>query len=143
MAKKFVLFKKFFNPVRLFFGLMAAVIAFNTASLSSEAYKIQKKRTETPFYFSGFQFLGLADTLNSATRVGYLTDKDLNDKQNTAQFAQAQYILSPVILDFNNASHAYILLDFSDEKKALLKIKSIGAVPLKKNGGLILAVKAK
>ncbi len=143
MAKKFLPLKKYLNPINLFLGILALLIALNATSLFSTAFKIQRERLQKPFYFSGFQFLGLQDILHGETHIGYLTDKDFNDKQNAAQFAQAQYLLSPVILDLNNTNHTYILFDFTDEKKALKKIRSIGAAPLKKHGSLILAVKTK
>ena len=74
--------------------------------------------------------------------IGYYTDKDLNQKQPAMQFAQAQLVLAPAILDtdINNPRHQFILFDCTTEKKALQKIQALGLIPLKRNNrGIILA----
>ena len=76
---------------------------------------------------------------NGIKYVGYYTDKSLDVNQNAAEFAQAQYVLAPTILDLNNLNHEYILLDCSAEDIAFEKIKEIHAIPFKKRLGLILA----
>ena len=59
---------------------------------------------------------------------------------NSAQFAQAQLVVAPLIMDLNNMEHEFILFDCTSDEKALAKIKEIGAVPVKRNRyGLILA----
>lgn len=132
----------FLNFRVLFAGFAIVIIALNSFSLSFETIKIRRQRQSKPFYFSGFKFLGLENFFHDVSAIGYLTDKDLSDKQNAAQFAQAQYLLAPTVLDLNNTNHRFILLDFTTEQKAMEKIKEIGAAPYKKNQyGIFLAQK--
>ncbi len=132
-----------FSLYKLFLTLTGIILLFNCIDLTIAAVKLAEKRKKSPFYFSGFQFLKLQDVFRGVSYVGYYTDKDLSDKQNTAQFSQAQYILAPTILELNNLSHEFILFDCTSEKAAYDKIKEIGAIPLKKStSGIILAGKA-
>ncbi|VAW15103.1 hypothetical protein MNBD_BACTEROID05-671, partial [hydrothermal vent metagenome] len=58
------------------------------------------------------------------------------------QFAQAQFMVVPTILELNNPDHKYLLFDYEKEADAFKKIKEINAVALKKNKfGIILAQK--
>ena len=135
---------KYLNLRYLFALAIILTITLNTADLIKETYKIEKQRESIPFYFSGFKFLGLEDIFRGVSHAGYYTDKDLSVKQNAAQFAEAQYILAPTILDFNNTDREFILFDCTTEEKALEKIRQIRAIPLKKNEhGIILARKIK
>jgi hypothetical protein len=115
-------------------------ICLNTASLAKEIARMRQVRVQLPYIFMGHKFSGLDNILKDSTHIGYFTDKDMNDRLNALQFAQAQYILTPVILERNNTDHAYILFDCEDEQNALKKMKELGAVPLRKNRfGIILA----
>ena len=72
--------------------------------------------------------------------MGYYTDKNMDNRADALQFAQAQYTLAPIILDFNHTDYEYILFDCSKEEIALEKMLQIGAVPIRKNQfGVILA----
>ena len=136
--------KKLLSPFILFAFLALSVIAVNLAGLSKEMVEIHRQRKLIPFYFSGFKFLGLEDVFRGVAYAGYYTDKDLSLKQNSAQYAQAQYILAPTIVDLNNTTHLFTLLDCTGEEKAFEKIKEIHAVAIKKNAfGVVLARKIK
>ena len=143
-AKSSVILKEYLHPFFIFVSLAALIIIFNSFDLWTETLKIRTQRKQIPFYFSGFKFLGLEGIFRNVAYVGYYTDKDFSDKQNAAQFAEAQYILAPTILDLNNADHEFILFDCTTDAIALKMIKEIGAIPLKKNSyGIILAKRGK
>jgi hypothetical protein len=93
-----------------------------------------------PYIFMGIQFSGLKDILKNISHMGYYTDKDMDNRADALQFAQAQYTLAPIILDFNNTNYEYILFDCSKEEIAFKKMVETGAVPIRKNQfGIILA----
>ncbi|MFA5059162.1 MAG: hypothetical protein WC676_00845 [Candidatus Omnitrophota bacterium] len=127
----------------LFLGALV-IISIHIHTLIKETTKNQQLRQNVPAQFLGYKFAGLEETLRDVRYIGYYSDKSLDDRVFAAQFAQAQYILTPAILDFNNTDHDFILFDCSTEDIAMRKIKQIGAVPLKKNQfGIILARKIK
>ena len=128
----------------LFVFIVIVLILLNSLDLLKETVIIREFKKSLPFRFLGLKFAGLESVFRDIPYIGYYTDKDLNEKQNAAQFAQAQYILAPAILDLNNTNHEFILFDCTAEDKALKKIKEIHAVPIKKNDfGIILARKIK
>lgn len=144
----FPIVKKIFkeHPWRyyLFCVLTLGLILFNFFFFLPTAWSNIQFRKHVPFGFSGFKFVGLHDEFRNIRYVGYYTDKDMSLNQNAAQFAQAQYVLAPVILDLNNVEREFLILDCTSEAKALEKIKEIKALPLKKNQfGIILARKFK
>ena len=135
-------YKKYLTVHVAFLALALLLAAFDSIDLLKKLAKTQYERQRHPFYFSGLKFSGLEDTLKNVDYIGYYTDKDLNLKENAAQFSQAQYILAPTILDLNNTSHTFILFDCTNEKKAMSKIKQVHAIAIKKNRfGIILARK--
>ncbi len=121
--------------------LTAAVgmLAVNITRYYQEYTQMRRKRQESPYLFLGLQFSGLQDILENAETIGYLTDKDLQAQPNAMQFAQAQFILAPVILDTNFSGHKYILLDCSRPEIAWAMIKKFRFQPLRKNQfGIVL-----
>lgn len=97
-------------------------------------------RQRAPYTFLGDRFRGLETLIGKAPIAGYYTDKNLDDKVNAMQLAQAQLILTPIILDLNNTGHEFVIFDCTSPAAALKKIKDIGAQPLKANRyGIILA----
>ncbi len=72
--------------------------------------------------------------------VSYVTDKNLKDIKPLKQFSQAQYILAPTILDPENLTHPFVIVDCSTEEAASRKIKQLNLRPIKKNAfGIIIA----
>ena len=133
-------FKKYLRPQFLFLLGVLVVLTINATELLVEVTSIEERKTYIPFYFQGFKFSGLDDVFEGVTYAGYYTDKDLNVTRHLAQFAQAQYIVAPVILDLNLTNREFILFDCIKEETAFAKIKEIGAVALRKNKfGIILA----
>jgi len=137
MPRKFPSLQSLFFPVALF------VILANAAAFLKETYQDRQNRKMAFYYFSGIKFSGLEAMFRDIPFAGYVTDKDLSQKQNAAQFSQAQYVLAPTILDLNNTAHEFTFFDYTNKEKAMVKIKDIGAVPIKQNAfGIILARKA-
>ena len=129
-------------PYFIILALCGVVIALN----SFQTFRIIKTyhilRKFMPYEFLGLKFAGLNNFVTGSRYVGYYTDKDMDKLENSAQYAQAQYVTAPLILDLNNLKHPYILFDCSTERKAMEIIKKIGAIPLKKNQfGIILAIR--
>lgn len=132
--------KKCGYPPFIFLVGSLIVITINMTELLVDVTTIEQRKTYIPFYFQGFKFSGLDDILKDVKYVGYYTDKDLTVTHHLAEFAQAQYIVAPVILDLNNTKHKFILFDCTSEGKAFTKIREIGAIALRKNKyGIILA----
>ena len=97
-------------------------------------------RHKIPYIFVGYKFSGLEDVLKNSTYISYYTDKDMNNRQNALQYAQAQYVLTPTILDRGKTPHEYILFDCTSEEVAWKKMKEMGALPLRRNQfGILLA----
>ncbi len=128
----------------IFLCCVIASIIFNAFYLFKETAALSKSRKENPFFFSGSKFEGLGEILKSTGHVGYYTDKDFSNNQHVSQFAQAQYVLAPIVLDLNSTQRRFVLFDCTSEEIAFAKIKEIGYLPLKKNQyGIILAEKSK
>lgn len=122
-------------PLCLYF-----LLSVNVVTLFQEIAQTKSARQKSPYFFLGAKFLGISHVLRSETRVGYMTDKDLDDRIAAMQFSQAQLILAPTILDLNNSGHKFSIYDYSNPVSALTEIKTAGLYPLAKNRfGLILA----
>ena len=126
----------------IFIIALSTVTIVNIPHLYKEILTIKKIQRNIPFHFDGLKFSGLESIFKNVTFVGYYTDKNIKHVTHAKQFAQAQLILAPTILDLNNTTHKYILFDCSSDAIAFKKIKEIGAIALKKNQfGIILAKK--
>lgn len=119
---------------------LGVVISLNAYQFSKELKSICQMKKIAPYSFSGNKFLGLEETFENVEIIGFYTDKDLEEEKHAQQFAQAQLILAPAMLDLNNLNHEYLLFDCTSYEVALKKIKEIGATALKKNQfGIVLA----
>ena len=119
--------------------LCSVIVAVNAVGLGRELGSVNKIRRVMPFYFPGMKFAGLESFFEGTMRVGFYTDKNIKQDETAMVFAQAQLVLAPVILELDNLNRRYIIFDCADEQHALNKIMEIGARPIKKKGGLILA----
>ncbi len=134
------------KDIKLLFLLFLSVIIIINVVQLADSIKEKREKINKPniLRFPGLLFSGLQGIFKDTVYVGYYTDRDQSIKINAAKFAQAQYILAPAILDFNNTNHEYILFDCTSERIANAKIKEIGAIAIKKNQfGIILARKTK
>ena len=127
----------------VFLGLFLLMGFGNIFKLSQEIQKTYRLRKVIPFSFLGFKFAGIEKLFRHVKYLGYYTDKDLvHDNIAAAQFAQAQYVLAPTILDPTSTQHTFVIFDCTNEAVAQSKIKELGFTPLKSNKfGIILAGK--
>jgi len=128
-------------PATLIYPLfLYCLLSINVVTLFQEIAKTKSTRQKNPYFFLGAKFFGISSILRSESHVGYLTDKDLDDRIAAMQFSQAQLILAPTILDLNNSDHKFAIYDYTNPVKALTAIKKAGLYPLARNRfGLILA----
>lgn len=120
--------------------LLFIILCLNGLHLCKEVRAMQKLSRLFADRSIGRAFTGFEEVLKNSSLAGYYTDKDLRQTRHSREFAEAQYVLAPVILDLNNVDHPYIIFNCLNEETAWRKIKEIGAIPVKKNSlGIILA----
>jgi len=137
-------YASFLSLKRIWGTVLCIIIIINIFNFNHSLRTSHLKRKLNPYLFYGFIFSGLENVLKDVERVGYYTDRDTALDETAARFAQAQYILAPLIVDLNFADHEFILFDCTSEKTAMTFIESIGAIPIKKNKfGIILAQQKK
>ncbi|MCC6758229.1 MAG: hypothetical protein IT395_01205 [Candidatus Omnitrophica bacterium] len=139
MSKSFPLPK--LTRAQVFLAAAGALVVFNLYTLTQETFKTVKLRQRHPYTFFGDRFRGIETFVGQAPYLGYYTDKNIEkDSRAAMQYAQAQLVLAPSILDLNNTGHEFIIFDCTTPQAAMAKIKEIGAKPLKANPyGIILA----
>ena len=124
----------------LILAIALGVLGVNITDYYQEYSRLRQKRQNGPYPFLGLQFSGLQDILQGTETIGYVTDKDLNVQQNAMQFAQAQFMLAPVVLDIDFTGHEYILLDCSRPEITWNLINKFRLLPLRRNPfGIVLA----
>ena len=124
----------------IFACLLGVIVIINCVAAARTIISTRKLRRTTPFYFLGSAFSSFEEALAGKSHIGYYTDKDLGKTVHAAQFAQAQFILAPVILDTDYRKYEFIILDCSSLSNVLEKMRGIGAVPVKINAfGIVLA----
>lgn len=119
---------------------LLAALSFNLFNTQKKLkFLIEKSKTK-PFIFIGAQFKGLTDSLEGLEKIGYYTDRSLDEKFAAAQFAQAQYMLIPTILDLNNTNYPFVIFDFIDKSESIENIKQLNMIPVSISpSGIILA----
>ncbi len=117
------------------------LLAFNTLQWALREIQRHTQPASIPFHSLGFKFIGLEKLFKNQRYVGYYTDKNLDAPLAIAQFEQAQYMLSPTVLDLNNTHYFYTIFDCTTPQVALEKIKSLKLRPVKMNNfGIIVTV---
>lgn len=123
-----------------FILLTVALVGKNSFALSQEITRYLKIRRYIPPQFPGLKFRGLNEVLPGVEFIGYYTDKNLDDMANATQFAQAQYVLAPIILLKGHEDFPYVIFDCTSPEVALKKIAELKFIAVKKNPfGIILA----
>jgi hypothetical protein len=118
---------------KIYIFLAIIILVLNITELKQYIAKIKPFIRLAPSLFDGRKFTNLKPFLKEEQYVSYITDKNLEHPKNSKQFAQAQYTLSPIILDEKNLNHKYAIVDCSTDKISQAVIKQLKAVPLKKN----------
>ena len=130
----------FFRPKNVLFLIVSIIIVVNCAVSFFDILDLYSKRKKSPLFFMGAIFTSLDKILKDTKYVGYITDKSMDVNNYAAQFAQAQYILAPTILELNNPNHEFLILDCTNESITKEKLIENKAIPIKKNKfGIILA----
>ena len=120
--------------------VMSCAITCNLIKTYEEFRSFNRKRALQPYVFIGSQFEGLRGILKNTPKIGYYTDKSLDDRITAAKFAQAQYILTPTILDLNSINLPFVIVDYEDPRAGMKKIYELGMIPLQQSStGIILA----
>lgn len=88
----------------------------------------------------GDHFALLKDILKDTPRIGYYTDKSIEDITVASLFGQAQYVLLPVLLELNALDHPFVIFDYKDTDYAIDNVLKLGMIPLMQNSsGTVLA----
>ena len=121
--------------------LLILFASINSSVLILQVLSHQIHPSPHPLHSLGDKFNGLETVLTNQRTVGYYTDKNMEEPLNVAQYEQAQYLLSPTVLDLNNTHYPFIIFDCSSPQIALNKIKELRLQPIKANNvGIILAI---
>ncbi len=135
---------KLLRPQSLFLLATAFLVLINAVDFLAQTAATRQKRKTIPYYFLGLKFAGLKEMFRNVPFAGYYTDRNLNEKTNAAEFAQAQYVLAPTILELNHTGHEWTFFDCASEEKAAAKIREIGAEPVKRNAfGIVITRKVR
>ena len=125
-------------------SLLGLSILFNTGQLVLQILHHQHYINDFHPHNLGDQFQGLQTVFGGVPRIGYYTDKNIEEPAVIAQFEQAQYHLAPTILDLNHTHYALVILDCSSPRIAFEKIKELKLQPIKiNNQGVIIAINPK
>ncbi len=124
-------------PQRILIVSFLAIIIFNVIVFIPEVNRIKTFKKYLKHQVIGGKFLGLENITKKINLLGYYSDT--NDDESNKLFSQAQFILAPTVLDYNNTNHEFILLVCKNDLQALEKIKELNAEPLFVNKfGMIL-----
>ncbi len=80
-------------------------------------YVIKNKNQALIIYEPGYQYANFLPHLKQVKRLGFLTNKPTSSESGFEDLLQAQYILAPRILDLNNSTYEYNILDYMVEPK--------------------------
>ena len=139
MLEYFLLMAKF-PWTKVFWAFAVLIIAANAVQWTGQTAGRLQNPSIVPFHSLGFKFMGLEKILANQTYAGYYTDKNMDNSLTVAQFEQAQYMLSPTVLDLNNTNHPLVIFDCTTPAAGMAKIKELGLVPASiSNTGIILA----
>jgi len=128
----------------LFIICFLTMITLNIPGIKEELQRIQMYQKVIAHQKIGYKFEGLDQFIKNIEYIGYYSDEDFSLDAPVKEFAQAQYILAPTILEYNNLEHEYILFVCKNEVNAWKKMRDIKASPLRRNKfGMILAKKDK
>jgi hypothetical protein len=126
----------------LFIITLLLLTLMNAFVFKEEVKRINTFKSVLPHQTIGYKFNGLIPFVKGIEYVGYYTDDSSSKNETAKQYAHAQYILAPTILDYGNLEHKHILLVCSKEAIAWKKMQELGAVPLSRNKyGMILVEK--
>jgi|GEM_PF-1612168 len=120
--------------------IASGILTINLIRTLQVVGDLQAKRRIKPYSFIGDQFAPIKAILKNESRVGYWSDRSLDDRQAAALLAQAQYVLTPSILELNALDHHFVIFDCRNKQDQINIIRTLGLKPLKISpAGFILA----
>ena len=132
------------NMRNIILGLLGLCVLVNTGQLTSQVIHHQQHIQDLHPHNLGDQFQGLQTVFGNVPRIGYYTDKNIEDPVVIAQFEQAQYHLAPTMLDLNHTDYPFVILNCSSPQVAIDKMKELKLQPIKiSNQGAIIAINPK
>ena len=130
-------FKKYSQMTLLVASVVVIALNLGFGFLSVMA---QLTRDKNDIVEPGIQYADLKKGLAGVREAGFLTSGNETAEGNDGQFMLAQYMLAPTVLDLNNSTHRYSVLDCANPQEALGILKIINAKPIYVNAfGKILA----
>ncbi len=127
----------------LFICALSLFTILNLIKLKKVVSDIVKIKQLTNYQDIEYRFKGLENNLpKGTTYLGYFSDSDLTKSDDVKLLSQAQFVLAPVILDYTNIDHKYVLFVCNNETNAWKKMKETNTSPFLRNRyGVILGVK--
>ena len=115
-------------------------LALNLLRLYKDNQRIENFRKDIAHQHIGEVFHQLKPFTKDIESMGYYTDRDITVDQNAAKdFAHAQYLLAPTVLELNSLDHEYTFFNCKNPKLAISIIKAKGFELLKGNArGMLL-----
>ncbi len=127
-------------PQILFIIAIGGLTLVNLIQSTTQLVNLYPRKQPKAFNFAGKKFEGIEPILTGNKYVAYYTDQNLEAPGPLMELQQAQYTLAPVILDPGSLDHRYIIINCANIPKAIIRMKEIGARPVKANNqGIILA----
>ena len=112
---------------------LCAVVLTNMIVYSEEIRRILSINKVMDHQIIGFEFGGLDELMKDEEYIGYVSDKNVNDKNGSKEYAQLQYLLAPTIVELDATHYKYTILYCNNEKICFDIAKKVGAKPLRRN----------
>ncbi len=134
---------QYFCRLKIIFLLAVFLTAGHNLFCLSKTFSASlKKQRHQIFVEPGREFADFREKLAEVKRVGFLTNKDMSSEGNDGQFLAAQYMLAPIILDLDNSSHPFTILDSTGLISSFDTMNKLGLEPAHINEyGKVLAKK--
>ncbi len=119
------------------YSLLAACLVLNSRQ-TFQTLTTKKRHDILP---AQVKYAGISEFIKGQRRIGYLTEQSLDNIAAAFEFAQAQYALAPVILDFNNPNLEFVIISTASTQAALEMIRTARLEPVATNKLQVLLTK--
>ncbi len=110
-------------------SLCLCLIIYNIFHAGVYCIKKYHENLNLPVYLEpGTQFETFKPFLKNEKRAGYLTSKAITREDNDGILLQAQYFLAPTILELQDDSHLFSIIDSEDPPYIVKTIKTLNAM---------------
>lgn len=120
-------------PQRIFLLGIFSIFIVNSVRLWPEMSRIHSYYKLGYIQHIGHRFSGLKEQLKDAQTIGFYSDLDLNDTEGSKLLSQAQYRLAPIIVDYKNLNHPYVMFICSKPEVAFKKLNEMNLQPFISN----------